>query len=64
MAATKLEDVVWRAQEAINKVVECDDTFEERHRALERLRAFLDARAEQTRPDSIALADLLGDWTS
>lgn len=63
MAVTKLQDATWRAQEAINHVVEADGSFEEKNLVLERLRKHIDARIEQTRPDGMAFADLLGGWT-
>lgn len=64
MKPTRLEAATYAAQEAINRLVEVDDTFEARHRALEQLREFLAARTEQCRPiDSIGFADLLGGWT-
>lgn len=59
MAVTKLEDCQFRCIDAVNKLVECEGDLDDRHRAIERVRKHLEARAEQT-GGSIALEDLLG----
>ena len=62
---TVLQDCAWRAIEAVNQMVECDEaSFEERHLAIEHVKKHLEARAEQCKPhDSIAFEDLLGGFT-
>jgi hypothetical protein len=60
---TVLQDCTWRAIEAVNAIVECDDTFEERHLAIEHVKKHLEARAEQCKPkDDIGFLDLLGGF--
>lgn len=61
---TVLQDCAWRAIEAVNQMVECDASFDERHLAIERVKKHLEARAEQCKPrDGIAFEDLLGGFT-
>lgn len=60
---TKLQDCTWRCIDAVNKLVECDEaSFEDRHNAIEHVKKHIEERARQT-GGSIALEDLLGDWT-
>lgn len=59
---TKLQDCTWRAIEAVNKLVECDEaSFDERHEAIEHVRKHMEERARQT-GGSIALEDLIGSF--
>ena len=59
---TKLQDCVWQALEAVNKVVECDEaSLDERHEAIEHVRKHIEERARQT-GGSIALEDLIGSF--
>lgn len=54
--ATKLQDAQYCAIEAVNAIVECNDaSWEDRHAAIECVRLHLEARAEQSKPET-------GDW--
>lgn len=54
--ATKLQDAQYKAIEAVNAIVECNDAeWQDRHAAIERVRLHLEARAEQSKPET-------GDW--
>lgn len=61
---TVLQDLQHRAAEAIDAIVECDESFEARHLVIEYVRKHLETRAEQCKPrDGIAFEDLLGGFT-
>jgi hypothetical protein len=63
MSATRLQALQWTACETVNQIVECDEeSFEARHRVIQRVREHLEARAEQTKPDE-DFSDLLGTPT-
>jgi hypothetical protein len=51
MSRDRILTLQHRCIETINEIVECDDGWEDRHAAIKLVRAHLDARAEQTKPE-------------
>lgn len=59
---TKLQDCTWRAIEAVNQLVVCEEeTGESRVEAIEHVKKHIEERARQA-GGSIAIEDLLGSF--